>query len=674
MYRTLGFQVVPAHTPHAGQWKRPAVEAWTEFQAALVPDSLFARWYDPNAGEHRNRRNMGVITGKASDDLFVVDLDIHDGKDGVGWWNGLIAVEANGLEPETVSQRTGGGGRQVFFRAPEGWRPPTFKTAIGVDIRGDGGFVMAPPSMHASGKIYDFEPGRAPWQIEIETAPLWLCEAIDRLRVEHGGTPTGTRERTAADGDTKNAFGRDVDDREHKLQALAWAIVVDLRRASEHVPTQAVVEAEIERGFAQYEVTTKSRLEPRPGHSNADLLELEGRGLGEFRRKVAYALDRWDGKVAEAAKTPKPEAEWGGDYSGPELPAGELGAASDSRSFSASKLRGEPPVRRWLVEGWIAQGEVNSLYGGGATGKSLVALLLCHAMGVGAPWLGLTTLRGSSLFVSCEDDEDELHRRHADIRKGLGYVIGDPFADVHLWDRSGHNNLLAVRDGKGGLVEGPFMARLVAELDAVSPTLVVLDTLADVYGGDEIDRAQVNAFLKTGLGGLIKARRQLGHDVTILLLGHPSKSAMTDGSGFSGSTAWENAVRSRLYLARPENSGPDERTLSRAKANYAGGDGGELAVIWSEGVFIATNPNGVGIEGMARTVRNEVRGAWNAGVQYVEKKGHPRNLHAAIVRKLTMPGLPRELVMAGLRAAIDEGLIYPSRSAAKRGWRARDDE
>ena len=314
---------------------------------------------------------------------------------------------------------------------------------------------------------------------------------------------------------------------------------------------------------------------------------------------------------------------------------------------------------------------MNSLYGGGATGKSLLALLLGHAMAVGQPWVGLPTVQGSSLFVSCEDDADELHRRHADIRKGLGHVIGDPFGPVSAWDRVGHNNLLAVPDARGVMQAGPFLAELVAELAAQRPTLVVLDTLADVYGGNEIDRVQVNGFLKTCLGGLIREQREAGHDLTILLLGHPSKSALADGSGFSGSTAWENGVRSRLYLSRPENAGPDERILTRAKANYAGGDDGELALVWSDGVFTALDPafeDAVNLQ--AKAIRDEVSFAWSMGAPYVEKRGHRRNLHAGMLWKFAHR--PRELVIAATRRAIDDGMIEPSRTNARRGWRASD--
>lgn len=677
IYRSLGLQVVPGREGE----KRPLVD-WLEFRNALVPQSQFDRWFDPKTGEHRMLRAMGLLTGACSkaladpettEGLFFVDLDVKDTANGLTWWNTFIEVHLGGIEPETWRARSGGGGLHIYFLAPKGWVPPTFKApTVGVDLRGQGGYGVAAPSIHPNGKAYEWIEGFEPWAIPIQMAPVELCEAIDRLRLEHGGNPTGPREHTIPEG-VKNAFGRDIDDREHKLQVIAWALVVDLYRDSPIPPTTAVVDGETEKAFARYELTTKSRLAARPGHSNGDLLELEGRGISELRRKVAYALAQWDGKVAEAAKVPKSERESDSGNSSDSTTDSFGARGSDSRAWrSVADYHGEPPERRWLVEGWVARGEVNSLYGGGATGKSLLAFLLAHSMAVGLPWVGLPTVQGSSLFVSCEDDDDELHRRHAAIRLGLGHGIGNPFGPVTVWNRVGHNNLLAIPSPLG-LAAGPFMGPLVEALAATNPTLVILDTLADVYGGNEIDRVQVNGFLKTCLGGLIQQRKQAGHDLTVLLLGHPSKSALADGSGFSGSTAWENGVRSRLYLSRPENGGPDERILSRGKANYAGGDDGELPLLWSEGVFIGTSAVG-DVERMAKTVRNEVASAWSAGMPYVERRGHPRNLHFALVKRLTLPGQPRELVIAGLRQAIDDGLIYPARTNKKRGWRASDDE
>ena len=82
-------------------------------------------------------------------------------------------------------------------------------------------------------------------------------------------------------------------------------------------------------------------------------------------------------------------------------------------------------------------------------------------------------------------------------------------------------------------------------------------------------------------------------DGAVVLLGHPSAAGISTGSGLSGSTHWHNAVRSRLYLARTtgDDADPDERTLTRLKANYAGA-GDVLRLRWQDGGFVALDPPG----------------------------------------------------------------------------------
>lgn len=79
-------------------------------------------------------------------------------------------------------------------------------------------------------------------------------------------------------------------------------------------------------------------------------------------------------------------------------------------------------------------------------------------------------------------------------------------------------------------------------------------------------------------------------DFAVLLLAHPSIAGMASGSGSSGSTAWSNSVRSRLYLDRPKPDGdekPDEdqRILTVKKANYAP-TGGKIELRWKAGCFV----------------------------------------------------------------------------------------
>lgn len=104
--------------------------------------------------------------------------------------------------------------------------------------------------------------------------------------------------------------------------------------------------------------------------------------------------------------------------------------------------------------------------------------------------------------------------------------------------------LVAQRTGLQLLAPTALWAELRAEVLEFRPVLLVLDTLADVFGGSEKDRAQVRQFVGLLRGLAIEA------DLATLLLGHPSIAGMASGAGTSGSTAWSNSVRSRLCLER----------------------------------------------------------------------------------------------------------------------------
>ena len=245
-YRALGLQVVPARDPAPGeQWKRPLLASWVEYQNNIAPDATFDRWYSPG-GAHARRYQMGFVTGRASNNRFVIDLDTHKHQAARVWWAGLLTMHNFGSEPETWEQRTGGGGRQLIFTAPTGWRAPTNKTPIGVDIRGQGGFAMLPPSMHESGNRYAWAPGRAPWETDCADAPQWLLDAVTDLVERYGGDQGSdgtTTVRIADTGDDLNAFGARVDGREDYMHRLIWGVVVDMRRASSERPQPDEAEA-----------------------------------------------------------------------------------------------------------------------------------------------------------------------------------------------------------------------------------------------------------------------------------------------------------------------------------------------------------------------------------------------------------------------------------------------
>ncbi|WP_336489723.1 AAA family ATPase [Methylobacterium nigriterrae] len=256
----------------------------------------------------------------------------------------------------------------------------------------------------------------------------------------------------------------------------------------------------------------------------------------------------------------------------------------------AADLHGKPvPRRLWHVNGLIPANNVTLLGGDGGTGKSLLALQLACSTARGCSWIEYKPRKGRVIFLSAEDDIDELHRRLDDVARGYRCELSD-LSDLVIVPLAGEDAVLAAPKGHGSnmLETTPLWRTIEAKVAELKPTLVVLDTLADLFGGEENARVQARQFISLLRGLALK------QETTVVLLAHPSQSGMASGSGSSGSTSWNNSVRSRLYFERvlmPDERGkptfepdPDLRLLSTKKSNY-GRVGGELRVRWERGLF-----------------------------------------------------------------------------------------
>jgi len=255
--------------------------------------------------------------------------------------------------------------------------------------------------------------------------------------------------------------------------------------------------------------------------------------------------------------------------------------------FRACDLDGTPvPERNWHVRDLVPSNTVTLFGGDGGTGKSLCALQLAASTALERAWLGLAVQPGKAVYLSAEDDKAELHRRLADIVHADGVTLADLEA-LTLRSLAGEDALLATL-AKGGTLEAtPLLEAIEELLQRDRPDLLVLDTLADYFPGNENDRAQARQFIGMLRGLAIR------HECAVLMLAHPSLSGLSSGSGTSGSTGWNNSVRSRLYLSRVVQDGyeqnPDARVLRTMKANYSR-TGAEIALTWQNGVFVADAP------------------------------------------------------------------------------------
>jgi RecA-family ATPase len=248
------------------------------------------------------------------------------------------------------------------------------------------------------------------------------------------------------------------------------------------------------------------------------------------------------------------------------------------------------PERQWLVLDWVPMARVTALYGAGGEGKTRLAQMLATACAlVGAQWVGLSVRHCNSLLVFCEDDQDEMHRRQAEINEHYGCSFSDLTA-MRWLPRLGADNALMTFEGRPA--QTAFYNELRDAAKFHNAKLVVVDTLADVFQANENDRSQARAFAQQALGAL--AREING---SVIALAHPSRAGITSGSGESGSTAWVGTVRSQLYLSTPredsgEPSDSDLRVLTRKKSNAARRDE-TIELRWRNGVFVPTRQTGV---------------------------------------------------------------------------------
>lgn len=170
-----GFNVIPIR---ADERKRPALAAWKPYRERRVTHEELQRWFDGRSC------GFAAICGRASGGLTVVDIDDRE--------LGERFLQANpGLLESTLCARTGGGNLHVYLRVPS---PPAKFTLRRhdppqpIDIQGEGSYVVMPPSLHASGRRYEWLEGCGPAVLRVQEFNLWFQSALARTGISWSPT------------------------------------------------------------------------------------------------------------------------------------------------------------------------------------------------------------------------------------------------------------------------------------------------------------------------------------------------------------------------------------------------------------------------------------------------------------------------------------------------------
>lgn len=359
----LGWQIMPLHTwavdhcdcnkPACGS---PAKHPRTMhgLKDATADQSQIIKWWGqwPAA-------NIGVATGPASG-VVVVDIDPRNG--GMDSWAALIAdKEFEHLGPACL---TGGGGMHLYFRHP-GTKvmSRSGEFADGVDVKGDGGYVVAPPSIHATGTAYSWIEGYAPWERECQEIPAWLQKLME--------TAVQTTAAPVADRITQGK-------RRSALLSLAGSM--RHRNMGETAIFNALMAENAEKCEPPLETQEVARL--------------------------AASAGSWEPGMAFIVPSTKPN----------KMNARQREAyIPNPHSFAELEGFTLPPLK-WAVPGLLPQG-VAMLAGAPKLGKSFWCFQLIFAVGLGEDAFEyLPVDAGDCLYLALEDGERRLQDRGKSLR------------------------------------------------------------------------------------------------------------------------------------------------------------------------------------------------------------------------------------------------------------------
>lgn len=391
--------------------------------ATTDPDIVRAWWTQwPDA-------NIGVATGEISG-LIVLDVDagrsaevggrlVPEGEHSL-----LLLEEEHGPLPATLQARTGSGGRHILFTRPSGgsYRNRA-RMAPSLDVRGDGGYIVAPPSLHASGHRYEWsEEGGE----NLADLPAWLATLISQSSRPEAGLQV-------ADGEKIGEGGRN-----------------------------------------DYLFRLACSYREKHGHTFLDLFGIVmAHNLNDCDPPLTPDEVRRIAMSASTYEAGEPEPTWG-------LPS-ERVALSDvppipdgaDLAISLGSLLANPPEKpQPLVHGLIDCGTGIILGGQPNVGKSWLAFHLAVSVATGTPYLGMPTEQGNVLVIDEEGHPWSNYQRFSMLLEGAG-VTG---RDIPIY--------LAM--GKGLKLSDPIGAASVRRMvERYQPKLVVIDSLVRVNGGSE---------------------------------------------------------------------------------------------------------------------------------------------------------------------------------------------
>jgi hypothetical protein len=455
--------------------------------------------------------NIGIRTGQVSG-FFVLDVDTTDGHKYDGFAS-LKALEAKHSPlPTTRRSRSPSGSTHYHFRWPDFDVASSTGTkkkglAPGLDVKGDGGMIVAPPSAKGD-KRYEWETAA---DFPLADAPAWLLEWLkdqagaDVVKPSSGTSrvaPTGLRPspgtqaakvlETACQKVATTEAGRNT---ELNNQALLVGRYVGNGEIGVDVAEHDLLAACAENGLLAED-------------GEQQCLATIRSGLGKGKKDPARTTDDMFGGVAAVAPPMAPR--------------------TDLIKSSAEFLRGFVPPD-YILDGVLQRGFCYSMTAKTGTGKTAVAMCFSAHVATGRPLNGLSVSQGDVIYLAGENPTDIQMRW-----LGLTQEMRIDAQTVPVYFLPG---VISVSQNVAA-IEQEVTAR------ALRPMLVVVDTAAAYFEGDnENDNVQQGNNAR-----LLRSLTRLPGSPCVLILCHPTKRAGDDDLLPRGGGAFLNEVDGNIAL------------------------------------------------------------------------------------------------------------------------------
>lgn len=472
--------------------KTPAVEEWKS-QASSDPERVHRFWSEALSGDPLGY-NIGIATG---DGVFVIDVDNKDGK------NGSLSLESLELRnsdlPTTLTVSTPTGGNHVYLAAPPGAYIPNSASKLGegLDIRGDGGYVVGPGSV-IDGKHYEVLVD-AP----TASAPQWLVASVAGVR------PTKA-DSIALDG---------IDEEHAAARATQWLRNhAELAREGDGGDTAAY---RVSARVMDFGLSPDDALGLMIEHWNdrceppweIEQLEVIVNNAAQYRQKPIGA-DSADVEfdVVELAARPETEHD--------DMPVTSGNNPFEYQSAKAASDMALTQSAKPLIHGLLDQGAMSMLYAPPNAGKTFVAIDWHYHIAAGKPWAGMKVEKGLAVHLAAEGGGG-IRKRYRAYDVTYGFTDGLPLVLISV-----------SADLRSNKVD---CNRLIATIRAAEAefgmpcALLTIDTMSRVMaGGDENSSVDGGALVKNvdEIRAAIQAH--------IMLIHHTGKDASRGGRGWSG--------------------------------------------------------------------------------------------------------------------------------------------